>query len=348
MLTKAVKNFLKQIFCVIGSNSPYKISDFVQILLDAVEHSDFTNNTCVRVGSPTGETVFSRLKDADTNKINNSFYSILDSIFKMLKPLLRNRSVALCFDTTDEPYYGKVEGFWIHPYKPVRGSTGCFKYITVSCTDRNTKFILGSLPVRVGADIVMLVNELIKMAKRYVSIEVALFDRGFDDLRLIESLQKAGIHYQILWCKHEWATKLFKTMENREIKEINRQGKYNRDRTWTKVKMRFVLIKQYKRHKKSKAYDWVFCTNTRRKSAYFYVSSYKRRWNIETVFRVLDTIQIKTTTKNPIIRYFLNMFCCLVYNLWKLKKSLEWPITLKNFVAQSLEYIKSVISLPDG
>jgi len=345
-----VKNFLKQIFCGVGANSPYKLSDFVNVLLDAVEHTDFTNNTCVRVGCLTGETVFSRLKEANFEKINRAFLRVLRDIFVFLKRLFRNRKVGLAFDTTDEPFYGKVEGLWIHSQKPVRGTTGCFKYITVSCTDGKTKFVLGSLPVKVSTDIVRLVEELLRQAQKFVHVEIALFDRGFDDYRLVEKLQELGIRYQILWRKNKWTTKVFKKMKCGEIKEINREGTYSRDKTTHKVNLRFVLIKKYQRYKNTKAYNWVFCTNTRQKWAHNYVDKYKTRWNIETTFRVLDNIQIKTTTKNEIIRYFINMFCCLIYNLWKLTNILEYKITLKNFVVKIIKYVQqtTINQVPDG
>ncbi len=351
-ISKYVKGFLKEILCVVGRNSPYKLNDFVQVLLDAVEHTDFTNNTCVRVGGPTGETVFSRLKDADFEKIKHAFYSVLKGIFPLLKILLRNRQIALAFDITDEPYYGKVEGLWIHPEKPVQGSTGCFKFLTVSCTDRNNKLILGSLPVRIGADIVKLVMEMTEQARQFVMPNMLLFDRGFDDYRLIEALQHTMLRYQILWRKHKWTAKVFKRMRRGEVREVNRTGTYSRDKTQHKVKIRFVLLKKYKRYKKGRAYDWVFATNTRQRWPHLYVDKYRKRWNIETVFRVLDTIQIKTTTKNEVIRYFLNMFCCLVYNLWKCANILGCHITLKNFVVKIIAYVKTLLNashhVPDG
>lgn len=343
-IDKCLKRLLKDIFCGVKRNSPYKNSDFLNVLLDAVEHTDFTNNTCIRVGGPTGETVFSRLKNADAEKIKCAFYRVLRDIFSIIKRLLRNRRVALAFDITDEPYYGKVEGLWIHPQKPVRGSTGCFKFLTVSCTGRNNKLILGSLPVRIGADIVALVKELIEQAREFVIPELLLFDRGFDDYRLVESLQQAGVRYQLLWRKSKWTSKVFKKMKRGEIKEINRQGTYSRNKSKYKVKLRFVLIKKYRRYKKGRAYDWVFCTNTRQKSQHYYVDKYRKRWNIETTFRVLDNIQIKTTTKNEIIRYFINIFCGLVYNLWKLNNLLECQTTLKNFVSHLTEYFKTLIN----
>jgi putative transposase len=340
---KEVKSFLNKVFCVVGHNSPYQVTDFMHVLLDAVEHTDFTNNTCVRVGGPTGETVFSRVKNADFSKIKTAFFDVLERVCPSIKRLLRNRKVGLAFDTTDEPYYGKVEGFYVHPYRPVRGSTGCFKYITVSVIERNNRLILGSLPVRIGADIVSLVTELIERAKKFFVIDVVLFDRGFVDYRLVEALQRMCVRYQIFWRKDKRTNKILKKMKRGQLKENTYVGKYSRDKSTFKVKTRFVYLKKYKRHKKSKAYSWVFATNVRYKSQRFYVDKYRKRWSIETTFRVLDNIQIKTTTKNEVIRYFINIFCCLVYNLWRAKKVLENKITLKNFVTTVKEVIKTIL-----
>lgn len=323
-----------------GRNSPYKLEDFVTVLLDAAEHEDFTNNTCNRLEGPTGETVFSRLKEADFDKISKAFTNELTNMLHLIKRLLRNRKVALAFDTTDEPYYGKLEGLWIHPHGPVRGSTGCFRFISVSIVDREHKFLLGSLPVRVGANVVKLVSELIRTAKQFVKPEAFLFDRGFDSYELVAELQKLGVKYQLLWKKTGWTTKLLKKMKRGQIREASFTRKYSRNKSTFKVKIRFVLIKKYKRYGKGRAYDWVFCTNTRHKFPHYYVDKYRKRWGIETAFRVLDNVTIKTTTKNEVIRYFINAFCCLVYNLWKLNNLLSTPSSLKNFVCKVTAELK--------
>lgn len=342
-IDKYLKKYIKDIFCVVGRNSPYQLNDFVHILMDAVEHTDFTNNTCVRIGGPTGETVFSRLKKADLEKIKTVFFRILRSIYPLLKRLLRNRQIALAFDITDEPFYGKVEGFWIHPEQPVRGSTGCFKFLTISVVNRDNKLILGSLPVSRGADMVGLIMELLQQAKMLANPEILLFDRGFDNLELLARLQEANVRYQILWRKQAWATKILKKMKRGEIKEVTKIRKYSKNKSTFKVKVRYVFIKKYRRFANGKAYNWVFATNTRQKRQHFYVDKYRKRWGIETVFRVLDNIQIKTTTKNEVIRYFINMFCCLVYNLWKISCVLEQKVSLKNFVFSVVQVLKRII-----
>ena len=59
---------------------------------------------------------------------------------------------------------------------------------------------------------------------------------------------------------------------------------------------------------------------------------YKKRWGIETIFRVNDDIRIYTTSTNPINRYFLFLFTCFVYNVWKFFQIfLGSGFTLSNF-----------------
>ena len=340
-IDKKLKSFLKDIFCGVGANSPYKNNDFAHVLMNAAEHEDFITNSAKRVGGPTGETVFSRLKDADFEKIKTAFYLIMNTIFPWVKRLLRNRKIALAFDITDEPYYGKVAGLWIHPQQPVRGSTGCFKYLAVTAVDGENRFILGSLPVRIGADIVGLIVELLEHARPFVRTETLLFDRGFDNYRLIAALQEAGLQYQILWRKDKWSKKILKKMKREQRHEVVALKSYKHNKSGYKIKVRFVFIKGYRRYKRSKSYSWIFATNTRRKWDHLYVDKYKMRWGIETIFRVLDRIGIKTTTKNEIIRYFLHLFCCLLYNLWKFAKLFGCKLSLKNFVAKLVKFFET-------
>ncbi len=77
----------------------------------------------------------------------------------------------------------------------------------------------------------------------------------------------------------------------------------------------FVLIKQLEYE--GKRYDWIFATNQKLKTAALYVKRYKKRWGIETIYRVTDSIRIYTTSTKAILRYFLFLFTCLVYNIWK-------------------------------
>lgn len=339
-INKYIKTLLKDIFFVVGSNTPYKLADFLRVLLDAAEHQDFVNNTCNRLLGPTGETVFARLQEANFEKIFLAFALFLDKTFFLMKPKLRNRKVKLGFDITEEPVYGNISGIWMHPNKPVRGSTGCFKFLTVSIVGQQERLILGSLPVRRGDDIPKLVTKLLDLAEQHIVTDELLFDRGFDSYYLVDVLKQRRKKYLLLWRKQKFQKEILAEMKFGEIKEVSIERKYKMNFSSHKVMIRYVFIKR--KHKDD--FDWVFVTNTKKKSL---IPIYKKRWGIETIFRVLDNVQIKTTTKNEIIRYFLNIFCCTLYNLWKIEVISDIKISLKNFVCKFVAEIER-ISLREG
>jgi putative transposase len=345
-IDKPLKKFLTDIFYATKPNSPYQTGDFARVLTDAADRQDFVNNTSMRLGGPTGETVFARLKGVDIPVITAALLSQVQQFMPQIRRLLRNRNVALAFDTTDDPYYGSVEGLWIHPYCEAPGSTGCFKYITVSIVDRKDRCIVGCLPVRRGEYIEELIMMILDAIQHLVRTTLCLFDRGFDNYRLVALLKQRKLCYQILWRKDKWTKPILKSMKRGEIHEVIEEKKYTHNKTKHRVKIRFVFIKKYRRFHGQKAYDWVFVTNIRYKQKYQYVDSYRMRWGVETVFRILDTVRIKTTTKSHVIRYFLNAFCCLLYNLWKVLKTEGYEVSFKNFVAVILQQMPAIKRRP--
>lgn len=338
---KGLLSFLRYIFCVVGANSPYELTEFLNILITAALTPDFVNNTCVKTQpAPNGQTVFNRLLDCRREKIEQAFHAVMDSIIKRLKTILHNRRVVLAFDPTYEPFYGdsNANNFWIHEYKPIKGCIGCFVFITVSIVVGEKKFILGSLPVPRQWNKADYVEKLIRLARKYVVIEACLFDRGFNSYELIHRLKKLKVGYQIFWKKDKkretWLTKELKKLKPGQMKEyVKEDGYFLKNKSKHYVRTRFVIIKQYKYKEDEKAYDWVFATNRKLKSQMWYIRSYKCRWGIETIYRITGNIRIKTTTLSEVKRYFLFVFCCLLYNLWKFANLfLKTKVTFQTFV----------------
>ena len=231
--------FLKYIFCVVGQNSPFKIVDFLHILITAALTNDFVNNTTIKLQpAPNGQTVFNRLFDCTKEKVETAFNMVMESIAKRINVMLRNRRAVVAFDTTYEPFYGSISSnpFWIHEYKPVNGCNGCFIFITCSIVVGKKKFILGVLPVPIGWNQADYVEKLIKLARRYVVIEACLFDRGFDSYELIARLKKLQVGYQILWKKSKkketWLTKELWKLKPKQMKEfIKEDGYFHKNKT---------------------------------------------------------------------------------------------------------------------
>jgi len=348
-IDKWLKSFLEQIFFVVGSNSPYGLAEFLQILVTAALTKDFVNNTTIKLQpAPNGETVFNRLLECTHGKIELAFNSIMGSLCKRIKHNLRNRKAILAFDTTYEPFYGDISSnpFWIHEYKPVNGCNGCFIFITVSIVVGENKFILGVLPIRLGWNHADYVEKLIKLARRYVVIEACLFDRGFCDYELIARLKKLKVNYQILWRKDKkketWLTKELSKLSPKEMKiYIKEDGYFHKNKTKYYVRTRFVIIKQYSCKGDKQPYDWVFATNRKLESQMWYIRGYKCRWGIETSYRVTDEVRIKTATLDKVKRYFLFVFGCLLYNLWKFANIfMKVKVTFGTFVFALFEIVR--------
>ena len=87
----------------------HKVSGFElsEQLLDAVAY-----NTYVETVGNKADTLYLRIKEASTEM---TMYSYLDQIRRLSEKLgWKDKSVVLAFDTTDENFYGDVQGIDIH------------------------------------------------------------------------------------------------------------------------------------------------------------------------------------------------------------------------------------------
>ncbi len=85
------------------------------------------------------------------------------------------------------------------------------------------------------------------------------------------------------------------------------------------------IIKSMKRKHINRKFAWVFVTNMELDDFHKYLKLYKRRWNIETGFRVHDEATIKTKSVDVRVRFFLFLAAMLLYNEWK---SLGMPMMI--------------------
>jgi len=92
------------------------------------------------------------------------------------------------------------------------------------------------------------------------------------------------------------------------------RGTLNREKTKYEISTYIAILPDYK------GFDWVFATNVKYEKIFSYVRYYKKRWGIETTFRVQDEVRIRTKSLRPLIRFALFVFECMLYNLWQFFK----------------------------
>jgi hypothetical protein len=268
--------------------------------------------------------------------IQNCFQKHTIGFLRLLRIFGRNRRLILSFDTTKEAFYGEFskaeDTLYLHAGSIADGSEHYYEYLTVAITCNGAaRYILDGIIVPRGAYIEEYVKEMVAFVKKHLPLEVVLFDRGFTSWALINTLRELDSPYIIFWRKDgDWCKEYFDKLEDGEFMKLSREGKYNKNMTNYQVISDFVLVKQLEYE--GKKFDWIFATNVKLKTAEAYVKRYKKRWGIETIYRVTDDIRAYTTSTRAVLRYFLFMFTCLVYNVWKFFQTLmDEEFTLANF-----------------
>ena len=144
--------------------------------------------------------------------------------------------------------------------------------------------------------------------KSLIPIEIVLLDCGFYTGGVIKVLQELKLRYIILVPKYDKFKEGLKKGAGTGLHE--HQGSPNREKTKYEISTYIAVLPDYK------GFDRVFT---------------KKRWSIETTFRVQDEVRIKTKSLKPLIRSVLFVFECMLYNLWQFFK-VKGRVPFRRFV----------------
>ncbi len=286
--------------------------ELITPLLNASSH-----NTYVETVSDKSDTLYLRIKESDKGPMSHAYLNYISRLSKKLK--LNDKKVMLAFDYTDENFYGDVQGFDIHGWTKNNGVSGKFKFITCSIISDEIpeKIPLISLPIRLGHYKTSVIIECLSRIKNYIGeIELILFDRGFYDKDLMFELNKLDYPYFIFVPKHPDKKSILYPMETGEEIAIYNEFKINKEKSNFIDENILIFLKQIYDPTSEKNYDWVFATNVEEVLLKNLVIIYKKRWRIETGFRVQDEARIKCKSKDMKIRYFLFLFEQLLQTIW--------------------------------
>lgn len=232
----------------------------------------------------------------------------------------------LAFDMTSEPFYGKTRSLYIFNTEKDVKYGGEFKFITVSVITRNKQIPLMALPVRVCEGVAKLAIELLEFCQTLFSrIRLALFDRGFYVGELIDYLEARKIRYIILVPEKRGKIAGY-VKQTEEFGIFAHQMCYKKEKGSWKPRTHIVVCKGID------DFAWKFATNIRFRTRVEYIWYYKRRWQIETNYRVEDEGRIKSKSTNHLIRYFYFLFSLLLHLLWIVNKNIKYHAPFKKYL----------------
>ncbi len=294
--------------------SKYSSRDYATLIVFASKGKDYVETISkVMKNLPNVDTLFMNLKPNNTlEDLEDALKAFVTPLVNPLKSKLPHRKFTIAIDITYQPYYGKDPNAWIHGYKPVKGSTGCYKFIVVSIVSYSRRFILIALPVSaISKPMAWYAERLLNFILPLLPVKLVLMDRGFYDFKLMDCLRKKGLKFIILTPKKEG----YQAIMEQGNGVYHYSSTFSDNKTKKEISFHFAVVLDYK------GYDWLFATNVKLENVKSYVHIYKGRWGIETTFRVQDEVEIKSKSKDMRVRYFLFIVEALIYNLWQFFKN---------------------------
>lgn len=253
--------------------------------------------------SPSSDTVFLRLKSVITPET-------LKSVVRALRPMI-DTEVDVAVDGHDDMYHGlKVAG--IVGTKEKLGSHTAFKYLVFKVIANGIEYVVDVAEMFDGGVTEPTIAALRDLLKTY-RIRRIVADGEFYSVGLIRFLQSVGI---------EWVIK-GRSFAALEALDFSYNVPYkNSDILLDMGKEAdgdtpdyFVYRFKGRKNKEGECRDF-YVASSLRTSGKTIRSIVKSRWGIETGFREINRVKVKTCTRNHLLRMLLYSIACYVYNAW--------------------------------
>ena len=326
-----VKSFLDKCFLKVGSNTVYSTLVIARLLMEAAKMQEYLKEVADK---PDSDSVFKRIEHATLDLIKKSFEVHVRELFHKTGDFFKRGEVILAFDETYEEYFGKAKNAWIWGYKPKKGSTGCFKFLVLSIVKNNRRYVLGAVPVFIGYNKEQTIIEMLKFAEQFVKIKAVLFDKGFYSSKVVKEFESKKIGYVILVPKNKKTKKYLEQKGNTFEHIMKTSDRYNKYELKLKVKVARDVYE----------HDWLILTNLNYRNTTQLVNLYKKRWNIENVFRITDKIRIRTNSTDIVAKTLLFTISIVIYNLWQWFRQEVIGITLRRFLKFAIHVIDDKIA----
>lgn len=304
-----------------GAN--YSYQEFLNVLLHAATSStdsleSASNDLKSKVPNtriPSADTIFNYIKSNSIEYILSSFRKINNEIFRMMK--LKNNVHDIAIDFHDVEYYGCRDTLCVRGIKPKNGTSWGYSFCTLDVIG-NSKLTLDVIDINgLSKDYSILMESLFeRIEKMGVKVGTVYMDREFFNRKVISKMEKYKVDFVIA------------AKSNKRIKEmLERHRKENGDTStvfeykFQGEEQTFNIVAVWDKEKKYS----IFATNKKVSSIDTFVKQipeeYRKRWNIETGYRVKKDFKIRTCSKSPVARTLFFVVQCIMYNILNVLKS---------------------------
>lgn len=278
-------------------------------------------DACARLRhAPDADIVLARLAHqlVDRETLDRRLRAVLCA---SLPRCLRRGAWTIALDTTLVPYHGRYyrDPAEVFRSQPKHGTTHFHCYATAFVIRDGLRFTLAILPVPGGTPMDRVVRELRRrVAAAGVTPRLFLLDRGFNNAGVVRYLQAARQPFIMPQPVHGKAPRDGRLTGLRAIRAYHRTGwtRY----AWAPDRQRRVgvdlcVLRRDRPDRRGHRAFLYACWGVRRTPADVY-RVYRLRFGVETSYRQMNQVRIRTCTRNPAVRLLFVAVALLLRNLW--------------------------------
>jgi len=310
-----------------ASNSHFKGRDLIEPLLYlSVEkryaESGLEDLACTRE-APSADTLLYRLKKIESEDAFRMLTQANDSVLEDLKAKgVLSKPVLAAIDYTQEPYYGECNNMLLRSKREL-GTNLFYTYASLHIIEEGRRITLFTKPVKPLDEHAYIVEEAVKTClEKDVKIDILIMDRSFYSIDVINTLNVLKIKFLMPAVKNEKIKRIIEDHHNHLIP--NMVGYTMRKDDGREASFGLIIYRKQDAKEADPAHEQyiIFATNmTYEKASRLYAQipeEYKKRWGIETGFRVQNNVKAKTTSTNYTIRLIYQLLSIILYNIWQL------------------------------
>jgi hypothetical protein len=285
----------------------FELVTFLSVTNTAAEDgSSILNETRDAPGS---DALLQQLKKLGLDEVEAQFNRVFAGQFvQVFGKKRRPRGVAI-IDVHEQATHTKQKriSLDIRGGKHKNGTDFFFHFVTIQFLAKGEVVTMGVRLHRRGEALRDVVAQLVRLVLRYADIELLLLDRGFRDVELINELEYLGVPILMPAFSDERTRKALAAMQ------------WHRRRWWFRnARCEYADVTLLKAALPDGTavgfYTTMRCTWWR--PPQYFLDAYKRRWTIETGYRVQNEFLAKTTSIVGAVRLFYFSYAVALHNLW--------------------------------
>ena len=296
---------------------------------------------------PSADTIFNYINCNSIEYILSSFRGINRDLFKTMN--IEDKVHDIAIDFHNIPFYGNENTPWVAGIKPKNGTSWGYSYCTLDIIG-DVKLTLDVIAIngfnKNYFDLITFLFE--RLEKMQIKVGTVYLDKEFCNDDTISALTKLNVNFVIAAKHNSRITGILDTFK-KENGPMSTVFKYHFNKKGTE----FNLVAT---HDEEKGYI-LFATNKDVESIEKFErkipEEYRKRWNIESGYRVKNTFKIRTCTKSPVARTLFFVIQCTLYNILNMLKSVleitayELKSLINEDIIKVVRYgVKSLYTMP--